>query len=419
MLWIAFVVVHVGVGVLAWWMPNQPMGDVYLVYEPWSGCVLFGDADHCRLSGGVWQLPGVTESWVYPQLAILPMLFSWLFAWGGYTPAWAIAVSLANAGAFALLIGRGRSTGRAVAGWFWLAFIAVLGPIGMYRLDGFTVPLAIAGCLWLVGRPWLASIVLAVVTWMKVWPAAILAAAFVAVRRRGVILGGAVVVSAATVGAVVLLGGSAHLFGFVGDQTTRSLQIEAPVSAFYMWRAVLGLPGSQVLYDPDLLTFYVTGPDVDPLITAMTPVLVLAVASVAVLGGVKAWRGASFLRLFPPLALALVLAFIVFNKVGSPQYYAWIAAPLVFGLVVDRRRWWKPAVLGLAIAAFTQLVYPIVYWGILIALPFPVLVLTIRNALGVVLFVWAVVALARVPARHARAARRSSAAPLTPAARAD
>ena len=62
--------------------------------------------------------------------------------------------------------------------------------------------------------------------------------------------------------------------------------------------------------------------------------LLLAVASVAVLGAVKARRGAAFAALFPPLALALVTAFIVFNKVGSPQYLTWIVVPLVAGLVL-------------------------------------------------------------------------------------
>ena len=54
----------------------------------------------------------------------------------------------------------------------------------MYRIDAVTVPLAVAGCLWLVGRPLVASVLLAVATWIKVWPAALLAAAFIAVRRR-------------------------------------------------------------------------------------------------------------------------------------------------------------------------------------------------------------------------------------------
>ena len=52
-----------------------------------------------------------------------------------------------------------------------------------------------------------------------------------------------------------------HAFGFVTDQTDRGLQLEAPVSAWYLWRAVLGIPGSSIYYDRDILTFQVTGPE--------------------------------------------------------------------------------------------------------------------------------------------------------------
>lgn len=404
-LWVAFVLVHVTVAILGYQLPNAPMGDVYLVYEPWSGCALFGDLTHCTLSSGSWMLPGITSAWVYPQLALVPMLLAWAFAWTPitYTPAWAIVVALANAGAFAILVGRGRSRGRVAAAWFWLAFILLLGPVGMYRLDGFTVSLVLAGSLWLVGRPWLGSVLLAVAVWMKVWPAAILAAAVIAVRRRLAVIGGALAVTAITLGTIVLLGGGAYALGFVSDQAGRGLQLEAPVSTLYLWRAVWEVPGSFVYYDPEMLTFQVTGPNVDPVIALMTPVLVIAVAAVAGLGGYKAWRGASYVRLFPPLSLALVLAFIVFNKVGSPQYVVWIAAPLAVGLVLDRRQWRWPATLGLGVALLTQLVYPLVYGGLMLKypLPFPAVLLTARNALLVVLLVWAVARLLRVPRRVA------------------
>ena len=39
-LWIAFAVVHLGIAVLGFVLPNQPMGDVYRVYEPWSAAWL-------------------------------------------------------------------------------------------------------------------------------------------------------------------------------------------------------------------------------------------------------------------------------------------------------------------------------------------------------------------------------------------
>ena len=135
MLWIAFALVHVLVAVLGFVQPNQPMGDVYLVYEPWSSGAIEGRA-----------IVGVTESWVYPQLALVPMVLAHGFAWiAGYEVAWAILITLCDAAAFAMLVGRGRSHGRINAAWFWLAFIALLGPVGMYRLDGITVPLPALG----------------------------------------------------------------------------------------------------------------------------------------------------------------------------------------------------------------------------------------------------------------------------------
>lgn len=386
-LWIAFVFVHVVVALLGFLLPNEPMGDVYRVYEPWSLQALEGRG-----------IVGITEPWVYPQVALVPMVLAHAFAWiAGYEIAWAILITLCDALAFALLVGNGRSTGRWVGAWFWLAFIALLGPVGMYRLDGLTVPLALAGSLWLVGRPWLGSTLLAIGTWIKVWPAALLAAAFIAVRRRADIAGGALIVSAAVIAVVLAAGGGPHLFGFVTDQADRGLQLEAPVSAFYLWRAVAQIPGSFIWYDQNLLTFQVTGPEVDTLIAVMTPLLVVAVVAVAAIGAVKVSRGATFASLYPHLGLGLVLAFIVFNKVGSPQYMTWIAAPLIVGLVVDRHRWWKPATLALVIALLTLAVYPIAYWGLLLAEPFPAALLTARNALLVWLFVWMVVRLVRLP----------------------
>ncbi|MDQ1127958.1 glycosyltransferase 87 family protein [Microbacterium sp. SORGH_AS_0888] len=408
-LWIAFAVVHVGVAWLGWILPNAPMGDVYLVYEPWSRAYFSGgwvfQADYSLYSKDTYVgFVGLDKPWVYPQLAILPMLATWIFGWlVSYTPAWAIMIILLDAAAFAMLVGRARSRGRVTAAWFWLAFIVLLGPIALYRIDAVTVALGIMGVLWLRGRPWAASVLLAVATWMKVWPAALLAAAVIAVRRRMAIIGGGLAVTAVTLGAVVLLGGGAHAFNFIMDQTSRSLQVESPVSTFYLWDDRIN-GTSSVHYDPDLLTFYITGPHVDTVIAVMTPLLVVGVLAVAALGGYKAWRRASFSALFPPLALALVTAFIALNKVGSPQYIVWISVPLIMGLVLDRARWRGPAIVALVVAITTQIVYPLTYFDLLVVMPVPLVSITIRNALMVTLFVWSVVLLARVRTRAPRAA---------------
>ncbi|WP_322409549.1 glycosyltransferase 87 family protein [Microbacterium invictum] len=389
-LWVAFVLVHAAVAVLGFLQPNQPMGDVYLVYAPW--------ADRAAMGLGV---VGITENWVYPALALAPILVTHVLApvFGSYLVAWPVVVTALDAAAFAVLVGRGRSQGRTVAAWFWLVFIVALGPVGLYRLDAVTVPLAVAGCLWLLSRPWLAATLLAAATWIKVWPAALLLAALVAVRRRLALLGGAAALSAIVIGIVVAVGGARHLFGFVFDQTERGLQVEAPVSVYWLWRAVGGVADSRVYYDDEILTWQVAGPGAAAVSEAMTLVLGGAVAVVTVLGAVQVRRGIPFLRIFPALALSLVLVLIVTNKVGSPQYLTWIVAPLVVGLVLDRDRWWSPACLALVAAALTQLVYPLWYDRVLGGDPIAVGALTLRNILLAALLVWSVALLVRSPRR--------------------
>lgn len=388
LLWAAFALVHLVVGVLGFLLPNEPMGDVYRVYEPWSQAVFSG--------GGI---VGVTQDWVYPHLALLPMLLAHVpgALVGSYTVGWAILVTLLDAVAFAILIGAGRSIGRLSAAGFWLAAIVALGPVGMYRIDAVSVPLAILGCLWLLRRPGVAGALLAAATWIKIWPAALIGAAVVAVRRRSVVLGAGVLVSVAVVGVVVAAGGADHALGFVTGQTGRGLQVEAPVSAVYLWGALLGFDGWTVYYDQGILTFQVSGPFLGTVSALMTPALVLAAAAVVGIGAIKARRHVPFVRLFPTLGLALTTVLIVVNKVGSPQFQTWLFAIVAFGLVVDRRRWIAPGALVLVSAALTQFVYPVLYDGIVSPEVVAVSVLTLRNVALIALLVWMVVRLVRLP----------------------
>lgn len=391
LLWAAFLFVHLGVAVLGWIAPGSSMGDVYLVYEPWSTKATLGEG-----------IMGVTEPFVYPQLALLPMLLTKAFAWaGGYIIAWSLVVTALDAIAFGVLLGHGRrastSRGRTSAAWFWLAAIALLGPVGMYRIDAITVPIAVLGLLWLAGRPVVAATLLAVGTWIKIWPAALLAAAFLVMRRRWTLLAISVGVSALVAAGVLALGGAPHLLSFVTGQTGRGLQVEAPVATFYHWCTMLRGPGCSIYYDTGILTYQVTGPDIDFVIGLMTPLLAFAVVGIAVLGAAKSARGASFARLFPPLSVAIVLVLIVFNKVGSPQFMAWLIAPIAFWIVIDRARATVPAALALGLLGMTQMIYPFWYDFVLAAAAPGVVLLTMRNLLEIVLLVIVVVRVIRVP----------------------
>ena len=222
---------------------------------------------------------GIDRPWVYPQLALLPMLLAQGLEWiAGYEVAWALLVTGLDAIAFALLIGRGRSAGRRQAPLLARLSSRCSDPIAMYRIDAVTVPLAVAGCLWLVGRPWIASAPrgrdldqgLAGCPPRRRCDRG--APSPYDHRRRAASSPPLPSWRSSPWAAARTCSASSP------DQTERGLQLEAPVSAFYLWRAVAGIEGSFVYYDRDLLTFQVAGPAVDAVIAVMTPLLVVAVA---------------------------------------------------------------------------------------------------------------------------------------------
>lgn len=400
-LWSAFGLVHLFTAVAGWLYPSQPMGDVVLVYEPWSSAALSGGA-----------IVGVTETWVYPQLALVPMLLAKILstplvavmgASGAYLIAWAVLVTVLDAIAFAVLVGRSPSQPRRMAAWFWITALLLLGPIAMYRIDAITVPLAVIGGLWLARRPAAAAALLAIGAWIKIWPGALLVAAVVAARSRMRVLLTAAAVSAVVVVVLVAFGADAEIFGFLTEQTGRGLQIEAVAATPFLWLAIAG--AARIEYSFDILTFQISAQGADAVSAVLTPLMAVFVVLITVIGALKASRGASFARLFPPLALSLVTTLIVANKVGSPQFQTWLIAPAVLWLVLDRTRAAAPALLVLALCALTCLIYPLSYDALLRAETLPVAILTLRNIVLVVLLAVGIRALVRVPAHRSSTTR--------------
>ena len=89
-------------------------------------------------------------------------------------------------------------------------------------------------------------------------------------------------------------------------------------------------------------------------------------------------------------ALALTTAFVVFNKVGSPQFMVWLAPAVAVGLTHNWKEWRVPAAMLIAIAAATFLIYPLFYDALSHNDPAMALVLSLRNILLVILFCWSI-----------------------------
>lgn len=396
MILVGFVVVHCWLAVLNLRAPNAPFGDVTWKYLTW---ILDG------VRNGQWV--GFNADGVYPPLALVPMLVSYLlsgFDWTGvaYGNAWLWIVSVLDLLAVLLVLrpwrGLNPEPRRAAAAWWWLGFQTVLGPIALGRIDTVVTAIALLGLVLLATRPIAAGVVLAIGAWVKVWPVALGLAAVAVLRTRLLVVFGALAASVVVLAVSVVLGGTLAVFDFVSQQGSRGLQVEAPVAVVFSIAAAAGVPGHPVAaYDSGLNTVQYSAPITDAVGNAMTPLLVIAVLALVVLALLATRRGAEALRVLPPVCLGVVVALIVFNKVGSPQFVTWIAAPVVFGLLSvpsgPERGFRTPALLALAIALLTQVIYPFGYVLFLDYDPWLVLVFLVRTALELWLLGWAVVAL--------------------------
>ena len=386
-LWICFILIHLVffAALSSLIFSGGVLSDINL-YRRWA----FEGIDN-----GFWQ--GISADWVYPIGALLPMVVSGVLGWSAYQVIWFGIFTSLNAAAVAVISKPGTPS-RYLASYWWLVVTGLLGPVAVGRVDGLTAPLVIMGLLLLAKRPVAASALLAVATWMKVWPAAVILAALVASKRRlSLILTGAAV-SVLMAGVVIAGGGARHLLSFVGAQGARGMQMEAPFTTPGLWQAILGGDsGAYIFEDKIINTREVRGALGEPVAALMTPLLAVAAVAVVLLLIWAMRRGADAGQLLISGSLALVAAFIVFNKVGSPQFMLWLGAVTAVGIAWEGRAWLVPAVLMPAIAGLTTLVYPIFYTALYNDLNIGVaLLLTLRNVLLLVLFGWSVLRIIRL-----------------------
>lgn len=364
-------------------------GDVYL-YRAWARAGL----DH-----GYW--PVLDYDWVYPVGALLPVTVPGLVGTspGAYIGQFMALIVIMNAIALwflARLPGRGR-----IAAWWWLAFLVALGPIFLGRLDGVAAALLVICLSVAIRRPALATAIATFGAWVKIAPGAVFVALLTTAKRplRTVILPGAVV--SVVVVALALAGGAgSRVLGVFGTQDSRALQSE---SVFATPFSVLRLfdPRFRVWMNPDILTLEILGPGTrftGRLLDLLLPVAVLVIAAIS-------WwavrrRPAVRTDVFLLAVTALLLGLIVFNKVGSPQFIAWIGPPVAVAIALAgpgaRTVWSPPALAVLGTALLTQVLYPIAYGEFSAGEPWMVVIAAVRNVALVVLFVGAVVQLVKL-----------------------
>lgn len=360
-----------------------------------------------------WSAAGFPQDlqpspWVYPIAGLLPIWISGLAGPGPFLILWVLLTSILNGVALGILAGWGRKPDGVRAAWWWLLFIAIMGVLGFARVDGVTAPIVLMGLSLGVASPFASAAILAFATWMKVWPAAALVPLFAVVRDRWKVIAGGAVVTAAVAAIAAALGVLPHLLDFLTTQGSRGMQLEATFTTPWLWMSVLGIGGARMYMNTEINSMQVDGPGSTIASALMQPLFVLIALAVALVifwalhqGKKRSHEDRAELLLAG--ALTMVSAFIVFNKVGSPQFMVWLGPVVALGLAQDRLAWRVPARLLLAIAVATFVIYPLFYDALSHNNPIMAFVLSVRNVLLVVLFVWAAIRLVRLGRKGAPA----------------
>lgn len=378
--WWGFAVVHVFF--LAWMMSFIVHGDTFSDTEQYRQWALLGYNPS--------ELGGAISPWVYPLLAQLPIFAANMFGPSLYLLGWTLIIIVLNAVGLAFLTRGKRARSGIAPAWFWLFFTLFMGFLSFARVEGITTSLVLIALLYAAERPVVSAVLLSVATWIKVWPAAVIAPLLIASAKRVQVFLAGVAVSAVVAAVAVLTGAGSHLLDFAINQGDRGMQLEATFSTPWVWLSVFHVGGSKIADNVAINSTEVYGPGADVAAWLMQPLLIAAALIGAALMVWALRRGAQREELLLEGSLLMVTAFIVFNKVGSPQFIIWLLPVVVAGLVHDWDRWKVPATLLMGIAFTTFIIYPLFYTPLIHANPIMAAVLTSRNVLLVTLLVWAV-----------------------------
>ena len=383
-LWVLFAVLHGAALIIAG--AQSLHGEAYSdtgVYRVWASV----DFDETRVLG--------PSPWVYPILALVPMAVSYVFGSGPFLFIWVLLITVLNALAVGKLTSWGAKRQAIPAALWWLAFTAVMAWLGFARVDGLTAPVVLIALSLGVASPFLISFILSVATWTKVWPAAVVLALFTVVKQRVQVVLAGVLVTAFVLVLALSMNALPKLLNFLLEQGDRGMQLEATFTAPWLWMSVLGLGGAHMYMNQDINSMQVDGPGSEVMVVLMQPLLIIAALLVAALifwalhtGKRNGGADRTALLLFG--SLALITAFVVFNKVGSPQFMVWLAPPVAVGLAHQWKAWRVPATMLIVVAVLTYFIYPLFYTALSHDNPVMAAVLTLRNLLLVVLFVWSV-----------------------------
>ncbi len=301
-----------------------------------------------------------------------------------------VVFMLALDAGFAWALWRAAGRRRDSALDFWILFVFLIGPLCYMRFDMLPAVLAGGALLAARRRPWITGALTGLGAALKLWPA-LLFPSFLAYRpdRRAVTWGFlGVGLSLALLSLIV--GGWVRFVSPLTWQSGRGLQIESIwATPLMMARAVQ--PAEWIVDYSKFQAWEIFGPGVSALLL-LSNLATVAGLTVIITLYVRAFRNPQPTPVAIGLVvLATVAIMTITNKTLSPQYLLWLGGPMAALLILrststeqDKSTLRRLAIQLLLLAALTQLVYPLLYDGLLgrdgrVMIIISTMVTTVRN----------------------------------------
>ncbi len=312
--------------------------------------------------------------------------------------------------------------GARLSAWYWMVFGLLMGPLMWFRFDIVPGVLVAVALLVVRRRPTTSGVLLGIGAAIKLWPALLLAPLLERGRpgrQRAAGLGVAGGLLALFSWAAV---GWDRLISPLVWQGDRGLQVESVPASWAMFQRAFGDASRWTIELSTYNAFEISGPGVRASEIVSSVLMVLTLGLAALLLVLVRRCGQPSALVLCAGAIAVIAAVMVANKTLSPQYLYWLGAPMAVLLHhagldnlrqpsgASRQRVAVLALLTLALAPLTQLVFP-AYYGLLVygdrGDATLTVVLLLRNVLLVVVAVlaswWTIRALRRHPAQELRA----------------